>query len=227
MSDVSYAQRHAVDIQWTKAQGIPPPIDQEDVEMIAESQRLTFEMIGIATPNKDQSQAYIATAALFHVFSHNPTEEKVSMKLPPAWRDFWDELATAKRNKVDAQDREAVKSLREMVRTRQNQELEDGVILQSAFRGRNTAKQSHDGSEASSQDRSRQSTALNGDVYKKIWADKSSTRKYQAMVVSLPCCKCNRCRKPGTNFDPSNHVCNYQCGDSRNRSYRLSTTTKS
>lgn len=183
VSDATFANRHSVDIFWSKPQEQPPPVTLSDVEVITDPYHFTFTMNGIATPDTKQSEAYIATAALYYTFSGNPKEEKVGIRLPPVWRDLWSELAEARKNQIDAQDRTVVKDLRALVRERHDQELEDGVILQGAFRGRGAAKNLHDAGEDGSQDRARQS-ASNSEHYQKIWADKSSSRKYQIMLQS-------------------------------------------
>lgn len=179
-------------------------------------------MNNISTPDSKQSEAYAATAALFHIFSNNPKEEKVNLRLPSAWRDLWMEFAEAKKTHLDTQDRLVVKDLRDLVRERKNQELEDGVILTNAFRGRGGTKNLSDSGENGSQDRSKQHTA-NVDVYKKIWSDKSSTQKYQAMLVGsahiishIPSCL----------HIQRNLECNSQCGTSERRYWVLSTATK-
>lgn len=182
MSEATFANRHAVDVFWSKPQDVPQRLATADVELAADQFHLTFTMVGIATPDLKQSEAYAATAALFHIFSTNAKEEKVGLRLPPAWRDLWFELAEAKKNMLDAEDRTVVRGLRALVRQRRDQELEDGVILQGAFRGRGAAKSSQDAGENGTQDRSKHN-ANGGDVYRKIWADKSSTRKFQTMLV--------------------------------------------
>jgi ATP-dependent RNA helicase DHX29 len=184
VSEASFACRHAVEIQWGKPQEIPDIDDSSLVEVIADVHRFTLTMTGIATPDTKQSEAFAATSALFCIFSGNNREEKVGMKLPPVWRDLWTELAEAKKNKADAQDRSVVKSLRDLVRQRQDQELEDGVILQGAFRGRGNAKNMQDSNDHTSQERSKQNSG-SAEIFKKIWADKSRTGKFQAMLVSL------------------------------------------
>lgn len=140
-------------------------------------------MAGVATPDAKQSEAYIATVALFHIFSSNAREEKVNLRLPPTWKDLWSELAEAKKNHADAANRTVVKGLRSLVRERLDQELEDGVIIQGAFRGRGNTKQQ---SEATDQNghRNKQNNG-NADLLRKIWADKSSTSKFQSMLVSM------------------------------------------
>ena len=182
LSEVAFANRHAVDIAWTKPQALLPPSVLPDVEVFSDATWFAFTMEGIATPDTKQTQAFIATVALFQIFSQNPREEKVHLKLPPVWRDFWTELAGAKKNESDSKDRAVVRELRDLVRQRSDQELEDGVILQGAFRGRAGAKPANDSTANGRQIKMKPN--LGSDFYKKIWQDKSSTDKYQAMLVS-------------------------------------------
>ncbi|KJZ72479.1 hypothetical protein HIM_08148 [Hirsutella minnesotensis 3608] len=187
VSDATFASRQSVDVLWTKPQEPPQSEPGSDVEIIADQTRATFIMTGVATPNPKQSEAYVATAALFHIFSGNAREEKVALRLPPVWRDLWNEMAEAKKDRLDSEDRKVVKSLRTLVRQRHDQELEDGVILQGAFRGRGTPKASQDTSE-NGQDR-RKPNPAEAEEFKRIWADKSGSRKYHTMLqsrLSLP-----------------------------------------
>lgn len=182
MSDASFANRHSVEIIWNKPQELPPPAASSDVEVVADPYRFTFTMTGIATPDAKQSESYISTAALFYTFSGNTKDEKVVIRLAHVWKDVWAELAEARKAQVDEQDRDVVGDLRALVRQRHDQELEDGVIIQGAFRGRG-AKHVNDSGDDGGQDRLRQNTT-NGEQYQKIWAEKSSTRKFQTMLVS-------------------------------------------
>lgn len=182
VSDATFASRQSVDIGWAKPQELPQSEPSSDVEIIADPTRFTITMLRVATPDTKQSEAYIATSALFHIFSGNSREEKVALRLPPVWRDLWNEMAEAKKNRLDSQNREVVKALRALVRQRHDQELEDGVILQGAFRGRGTPKASQDSSENGPSDRRKQNLAV-AEEYKKIWANKSSSRKFQVMLV--------------------------------------------
>uniref|UniRef100_A0A0D2XNM0 Uncharacterized protein n=1 Tax=Fusarium oxysporum (strain Fo5176) TaxID=660025 RepID=A0A0D2XNM0_FUSOF len=182
VSDASFANRHSLDITWTKPQEVPPPAASSDVQLVADPYRFTFTMIGIATPDAKQSESYISTVALFYAFSGNAKDEKVVIRLPHVWKDVWAELAEARKAQIDEQDRDVVRDLRALVRQRHDQELEDGVIIQGAFRGRG-AKHTHDSGDDGGQDRSRQNAA-NGEYYQKIWAEKSSTRKFQMMLAN-------------------------------------------
>lgn len=73
-------------------------------------------MMTISTPSALQSEAYAATAALFVVFSSVPKEEKVYLRLPPAWRNLWSELSEARKEQQSATDRDALRELRGLVR---------------------------------------------------------------------------------------------------------------
>ncbi|ODA83124.1 hypothetical protein RJ55_01633 [Drechmeria coniospora] len=179
VSETSFANRQSIDIWWTKAQEPPRAVPGSDVEVIADQTRFTFTMLGVAVPDKKQAEAYIATSALFHVFSGNAREEKVNLRLPSAWKDLWNEMAEARKEQLDSQDRDAVRSLRTLVRQRQDRELEDGVILQGAFRGR--AAKAPQNSAENANDRKKQ-ICVAADDMRRIWADKSGTRKFQAML---------------------------------------------
>ncbi|KAM6481204.1 P-loop containing nucleoside triphosphate hydrolase protein [Trichoderma sp. SZMC 28011] len=187
VSEATFANRHSVDILWSKPQDPAQIVASADVEAVIDPSHFRFTMTKVATPDTKQSEAYIATAALFHIFNGNPKEEKVNLRLPTVWRDFWSEMAEAKKGHFDAQDRLAVKQLKALVRQRQDQELEDGVVLQGAFRGRNNAKASPEAAESGHVERSK--NIESDDNLKKLWASKSGRKKYAAMLeyrVQLP-----------------------------------------
>ncbi|KAM0248259.1 hypothetical protein ACHAQJ_009525 [Trichoderma viride] len=182
VSEATFANRHSVDIWWSKTQEPVQLATSNDVETVIDPAHFKFTMTNIATPDTKQSEAYIATAALFYIFNGNPKEEKVNLRLPTVWRDFWSEMAEAKKNHFDAQDRLAVKQLKALVRQRHDQELEDGVVLQGAFRGRNNAKASSEATESGHVERSKHFES--DESLKKIWASKSSRKKYGFMLQS-------------------------------------------
>ncbi|KAI4863552.1 P-loop containing nucleoside triphosphate hydrolase protein [Hypoxylon rubiginosum] len=180
VSENSYSHRHLVSIQWSKPQELVPALDIPSIESAITPQQFVFHMVSIATPDSKQSEAYVATLALFVIFG-STKEEKVFMRLPAVWRELWSELAEERKNQADATDRIAIKDLRSMVRQKQDQELEDGVLLQGAFRGRASQRNTNETGEEYSTER----TIPNGlgpEYYQRIWADKSSTPRYQAML---------------------------------------------
>lgn len=182
VSDASFSNRHSLCITWSKAQELltssPPP----EIEYTSSSKSQVFTMISVSTPDVKQSESYIATTALFLIFGSSVKEEKVSLRLPPAWRDLWTEFADTKKEKDDEIDRNAIRTFRDMVRDKRDQELEDGVLIHGAFRNRSSAR-TPDINDEQTVDKSARSS-LSSEEYQKIWLDKSSSPSYQMMLVS-------------------------------------------
>lgn len=182
VSTSNYANRHSLRITWSKAQDVtvlslPPHIEYNP---LPKSQ--AFTMTAISTPDTKQSEAYIATVALFVIFGSSSREDKVVLRLPATWRDLWTEFANEKKEKADELDRESIRTLRDMVREKKDQELEDGVLLKGAFKGRGASRTIDNGGESMTDNASRSS--LTPEAYQKIWWEKSNTPSYQYMLVS-------------------------------------------
>jgi ATP-dependent RNA helicase DHX29 len=139
-----------------------------------------YKMISIATPDPKQSEAFVATTALYCIFGSSSAEEKVGKRLPPAWKDLWDQYAKASKDKADEADRKIVRHLRDLVRKRIEQELEDGVLIQG-FKGRGASRNQTDSE--SDHERAKQN-AHGPDYYRDIWLRKSSSPKFQRMLES-------------------------------------------
>jgi len=169
-------------INWSKAQDTTAIPEIPGIEQSLFPQQFSFKMATVSTPDLKQSEAYIATVAMFAVFG-STKEEKIFLRLPAVWRELWSEFAEDKKNQADAADRAAIKELRTMIRQKQDRELEDGVLLQGAFRGRASQRASKDSGDDTSLDRTNAHT-LPPEHYQKIWHDKSSTPRFQAMLVS-------------------------------------------
>ncbi|KAI0155426.1 P-loop containing nucleoside triphosphate hydrolase protein [Hypoxylon sp. FL1284] len=182
VSENNYSHRHLVSIHWSKPQEVIPALDISSVESAFTPQQFVFQMVSVATPDSKQSEAYISTLALFAIFG-STKEEKVFMRLPAVWREFWSELAEEKKSQTDAADRTAIKELRAMVRQKQDQELEDGVLLQGAFRGRASQRNANEAGEEHSAEKAI-SNGLGPEYYQKIWTDKASTPRFHAMLQS-------------------------------------------
>jgi ATP-dependent RNA helicase DHX29 len=181
-SDVSFANRHLVNIVWSRPQEIPPPHEVSEIEAFTSPNQFVYKMMSISCPDTKQSEAYIATSALFFIFGASAKEEKVSMRLPSVWKDLWNELAEAKKGKADAIDREEVKQLRDMVRKRVEQELEDGVINPGAFKGRGQSKNSTESDQSDAERVKRQ--PFGPEYYQNIWYQKTTTPRFQHMLQS-------------------------------------------
>ncbi|KAK3942928.1 ATP-dependent RNA helicase DHX29 [Diplogelasinospora grovesii] len=182
LSDVAFANRHAVNVVWSKPQEIPAAPEVPELEVFTSPTQFVFKMMSIAAPDARQSEAYIATTALFFIFGSSAKDEKVALRLPPAWKDLWSEFADAKKNKADELDRDALRHLRDLVRKRMEQELEDGVILQGAFKGRGQIKNLTDSDQSDHERAKRESGGP--DYYRSIWQHKSSSPRYLQMLQS-------------------------------------------
>ncbi|KXJ92133.1 ATP dependent RNA helicase [Microdochium bolleyi] len=180
VSHTSYAWKHMVVISWSKPQELPAYQSVAHVESHWHPEQFVFTMISIATPDKKSSEAYVATVALFSIFNLTK-EEGVYKKLPSAWRDVWDELAEARKEEIDTADRASIREIRALVRKRQDQEEEDGVLLSGAFRGRGAQRGNGEGGEDTNHDRSQRPT-VSPEYFQQIWHNKSSTSRFQTML---------------------------------------------
>jgi ATP-dependent RNA helicase DHX29 len=181
ISEASFANRHMVTISWSKAQDVISP-ELAHIDCAIYPQQYVFKMTAIATPDTKQSEAYAATAALFAIFG-STKEEKVFMRLPAVWKDLWTEFAEAKKDREDSNDRSIIKGLRAMVRQRLDQEEEDGVILQSAFKGRGSGRNLNDATDQTPLERAN-GQSFGPEYYQRIWAEKARTHRFHAMLVS-------------------------------------------
>jgi ATP-dependent RNA helicase DHX29 len=189
VSPTTYASRHSLTIQWSKE---PEPVDGEFMQMLkveAGPTGTVITMMKEATPDTAQSEAYIATAALYLIFSGSPKEEKAHLKLPPAFRDLWDEFAKLKRESIDASDRELVKELRGIVEKHAQPEVEDDdeIIYNPARRLNGAAS----GTSTPLSRQSPQKPSGNGpsQALQEMWAQKRSSPAYQKMLsarMNLP-----------------------------------------
>lgn len=221
LSDVAFANRHAVNIRWSKPQEIPLSPETSELEIYTSPTQFVYKMISIATPDAKQSEAFIATTALFCIFGSSAKDEKVALRLPATWKDLWSEYAEAKKNKADEADRTVLRHLRDLVRKRMEQELEDGVLIQG-FKGRGQSKNQTD-SDHSDQERAKRQP-YGPEYYQNIWLQKSSSPKFQQMLVSTT--PETESRETLADFH-SHHACNCPCGSSDSKLLILSIKTKS
>ncbi|KAJ3560120.1 hypothetical protein NPX13_g9418 [Xylaria arbuscula] len=182
VSESSFSNRHAVSISWSKLQDTAAIPEIPLIEQAIFPQHFSFKMAKVSNPDSKQSEAYIATVAMFAIFG-STKEEKIFMRLPAVWRELWSEFAEEKKSQADAADRAAIKEIRTVIRQKQDQDLEDGVLLQGAFRGRAAQRSSKDGGDDSATDRSG-ANAFGPEYYQRIWYDKASTPRFQAMLAA-------------------------------------------
>jgi ATP-dependent RNA helicase DHX29 len=143
---------------------------------------MNFTMIGVASPDALQSEAFISTVALFYIFSSFAKEEKLYLRLPAAWRDLYLELAEHRKGEADAEDRDRLKMIRTIVRDHNEQEEDDGVVLAAAFRTRN--RDSPRPGSSRNMSPSKEAIASRSNELMGIWHRVRSTHSYQRMLVS-------------------------------------------
>jgi ATP-dependent RNA helicase DHX29 len=182
ISDSTFAYRHALRISWAKVQEALASVPPSEVEFVYAQKQQSFSMLSISTPDAKQSKAYIATVALFMIFGSSTKEDKVFLRLPAVWRDLWTEMVESKKEKADEEDRAVIRTFRDMVRERRDQEEEDGVLIQGAFKNRGSARITENKDEVRLTKDS--NPLFNAEAYQRIWSDKSGTPTYQRMLVS-------------------------------------------
>jgi len=141
VSPTTYASRHSLTISWSKEQETVEASYLPEVEVKSKPRNLAITALHEATPDAAQSEAYIATIALFAVFSGSPKEEKAHLKLPPAFRNLWDELLQKKQDHGHAADRETVRELRKLVERNipSDDDDADEVVFNATSRQRSAA----------------------------------------------------------------------------------------
>lgn len=182
VSPTTYSSRHSATIQWSKE---PEAVDGSFLQKLnvdAGPTRTVITMMKEATPETAQSEAYVATAAMYLIFSGSPKEEKAHLRLPPAFRDLWDEFANVKRDYIDAEDRELVKELRKTVENHAQYEVEedDEIVY-------NPARRLNGAASGTATPSSRQELQKPGDseplqALQEMWAQKQSSPAYQKML---------------------------------------------
>jgi ATP-dependent RNA helicase DHX29 len=179
-----------VRINWSKAQENRPTCSPlPDVDCVSSPKSVAITMVSISTPDVTQSESYVATAALFLIFSSSVREEKVFLRLPPAFRDLWVEFTSIKKELGDSADREAIRGFRDTIRAKRDREEGDGVILTTAFKRRGALLTPNDTSDESGPDKSGKSK-ITPEALQRIWAEKCESHAYKRMLVSrLASCK--------------------------------------
>ena len=111
----SFSNRHSLMLTWSRAQDLPEPNAIPGMECRAGRREVALLMKEISAPDAKQSEALIATAALFYVFGPSPKEEKAHLRLPIVFREYWAELAAARDARKSLEDQEEVKHVRELL----------------------------------------------------------------------------------------------------------------
>lgn len=134
----------------------------------------------ISCPSSVQAEAYVSTIALFVIFSRSPKEEKTHLRLPPAWKDLWDEMAAARREELAASDCEELRSIRKLVDAAEAERVNKeagasvGEISTAEIKAENNPKVNIQ----------RVEDDIDSQALKALWSSKSSSRSYTDMLKS-------------------------------------------
>lgn len=138
-------------------------------------------MESVATPDAEQAEAYVATLALFLVFSQSPKEEKAYLRLPSAWRTLWSELCTSQQEAVDAKDRDILRNLRKLLDNNDQSLGETRTSTKPKPKHCSTPRK--DVENARSPKEPQQSLESPADLIQ-LWSTKASTQSFQRMLVA-------------------------------------------
>ncbi|KAF2724325.1 P-loop containing nucleoside triphosphate hydrolase protein [Polychaeton citri CBS 116435] len=189
VSPTTYASRHSVTVEWSKDQELVEATWLSVVTVKCKPRNTVVTAMQVAAPDVSQSEAYAATAALFVLFAGSPKEEKAHLRLPPTYRNLWDEFGRLKRDHSDAADREVVKEVRSLLedtkKSRESQpdeaDDEDEVLFNASSRMRLNGV-SGTSTPRSRQDISELSKPSNSQATIDAWNCKISSPYYQRML---------------------------------------------
>jgi ATP-dependent RNA helicase DHX29 len=177
ISPTTYSCRHSLTIVWSKELNDEYDCNISGVACTVSAAGANFEATTVAAVSIEQSENFIATAALFSLCAPSSKEEKIYLRLPPNWRDLYRDLLECRKTRIDAIDRDTIKYLRSLIQDQLENEESDGVVLTSRFKMRNQAAAS------SSTSSSGHNTPLRSfDGLKDVWNQKASTVAYQRML---------------------------------------------
>lgn len=178
ISPTTYRCRHAATITWSKDLEIEYDTDTDGATVSLRGIQAVFEATTTAAVSVEQSESFIATVALFSISAASAKEEKVYLRLPPNWRDVYRELLEHRKDRIDTEDRDAVKYYRSIVQDQIDNEESDGVVLTNRWKARNQ------GGTSSSPTNSGYSTPIpENQSLRELWTQKASSPSYQHMLV--------------------------------------------
>lgn len=187
VSPTTYSCRYCVTVRWNKEQQVGDITYLPSVTTRTKSLQTTVTMMTEATPDPAQSEAYVATAALFVIFSGSPKEEKAHLRLPPAFRNLWDEFSELKQNYSDAKDRRIVKELQDLLEKHKfsagDEDDEDEVIFRANHRRLNGAASGASTPSTRPQTPTPKTTD-SSQFLRDLWRRKVTTPSYQDMLLA-------------------------------------------
>ena len=177
LSESTFSKRHSIQVQWSRPQDLLPPIPIEGVVYQIESRWVDLRMDAVSCTNVMQSEAYVSTVALFTVFASSPKEEKAHLRLPPVWRDLWEEFKGLRKQQSDERDMKTLRKIRALIAEQSpSDDISDKV---PAVANGSTID---DLSAPEPFQKSGVSATADPEALKSAWAAKSSTPFYQTML---------------------------------------------
>lgn len=184
-SSSSFSYRHSLLVRWSRDQDVPGATSVAGSICQADSRNVKVDMIDISCSSSVQAEAYISTISLFIIFAGSPKEEKTHLRLPPAWKDLWDEMAAARREELAATDCEELRSIRKLVDAAEAESVNKEAGAAAGERPKAGTKA--EGNITVSIERAEKD--IDSQALKALWSSKSSSRSYTDMLksrMSLP-----------------------------------------
>ena len=178
ISQSSFSNRQSVTIRWAKDQDLPAASPIPAISCQANPRVVKVDMIVVSTPDLNQAEAYVSTAAHFLIFVSSPKEEKGYLRLPPAWRDFWGELLTSRKERIDEEDRQELSLIRKLIDGTHEESLDRTPVFQPSEQPR---EEEHDQRVVET---CRELEVTDGRELITLWKSKASSPSYNHMLQS-------------------------------------------
>lgn len=133
----------------------------------------------VSTPNADQSEAYVSTAALFFISASNPKEEKLYLRLPTVWRDLWIEMCDSKKEQMEMADLSLLSELKSIVFSFDNKNSDDKSSDGGSANPSIQEKRANYAPKSKVKD---QALTTREDEIKKTWATRTATPIFMEML---------------------------------------------
>ena len=178
VSESTFSNRHALSVEWTYDQELPLLPPTASVACVADNRSVVLEMLTVSTPTAEQSEAFLSTIGLFTMFS---SSTKAHLRLPQTWRDLWIEFSEARKDQVDAADRDELRDMRKLIENCNgvNKDVHNPTLEKSNKERRSADKRN-----------GREILELEvPGALQKIWLEKSSTLSFTRMLktrMNLP-----------------------------------------
>ncbi|GAM86607.1 hypothetical protein ANO11243_046210 [Dothideomycetidae sp. 11243] len=180
ISETTYSCRHSVLIQWSRDQEVKVVPFLSDLRLQCTNRAFLLEMVDVAASGVEQSEGFACTSAFFAIFAGSSKEEKAALRMPPSFRDLYQEFVTARQEWSDSSDRQTIQSIRSLIERHRNDVEDQDVVLVSAFKNR-SKQTSGTTTPALAHDSSSSSISHRADL-QAMWARKTESIAYQTML---------------------------------------------